>query len=449
MDAETYLTEGYGVRLAIESKPKGWVKFDSLASASAPPRIKQVLVSPEYGTPYLNTSQVFDSWPQPRKWLALSKTVRGTERLVNEGTILVMASATVGRAIVATKAHEGAIISHHFLRVTPRQPDYGGWVYAFLRSPQGLSMIRGSQYASLIRHVEPRHLATLPVPLISRDLAAEFTERVRSIVDCRNRATALRVAAEEKFAAALPELAGPAFNAETGYSVSAGMVTRGRRRLEGAYYAPHVISILSRFQHWEPLRALTQRVWWGKRFKRYFGDAGIPYMSADDVFTMNPYHTERILVQPGDGHEELFVRKGWLIMACSGQTYGLNGSAMIVTEAHENVVFSHDMIRIQPNPDMRPGYLLTALTHPTLGRPLLLRIAYGMSIPHLDPDDVAAFPIVRLGTRVENTIAELAEASASEQARAEVMERELATDAGSVVSEFMLRGPSAAVAELG
>jgi len=101
-----------------------------------------------------------------------------------------------------------------------------------------------------------------------------------------------------------------------------------------------------------------------------------------------------ILVDASDGHEDFFVRRGWLIMACSGQTYGLNGATTIATEWHENTFFSHDMIRIRPKEGARAGYLLTALTHPTLGRPLLMREAYGMSIPHLDPEDVAAFPVV-------------------------------------------------------
>ena len=39
MEAESYLTDGYGVRLAIEAKPSGWVRFSKLASAIAPPRI--------------------------------------------------------------------------------------------------------------------------------------------------------------------------------------------------------------------------------------------------------------------------------------------------------------------------------------------------------------------------------------------------------------------------
>ena len=52
-----------------------------------------------------------------------------------------------------------------------------------------------------------------------------------------------------------------------------------------------------------------------------------------------------------------------------------------------------------PKGEIRPGYLLTALTHPTLGRPLVIRNAYGTSIPHLDPADVSDIPVVRFPTK--------------------------------------------------
>ena len=437
MEAESYLADGYGVRLAIEAKPIGWVRFSKIASASAPPRIKQILVSPEHGVPYLNTSQVFDSRPKARKWLAMGKTTKATERLVKEGTILVMASATVGRAIVAAKAHENTIISHHFMRVSPLEEGLAGWIYAFLRSSQGQSMIGGSQYASVIRHVEPSHLATLPVPEVSDEVAADFQKRVAEILLCRDNAARLRDAAEAAFA----EAVGPVESAdsEEGFSVRLSAVVTGRRRFEAGYHTPYAQAVIGTFRRWERLGNITNGVWWGQRFKRHYGENGIPYLSADDVFTTNPYSSTRILVEPNDGHESYFVERGWLVMACSGQTYGLNGATIIATEWHENTFFSHDMIRIKPKVGARAGYLLTALTHPVLGRPLLIREAYGMSIPHLDPDDVAAFPIVRLDEDTEDRIADLAEQAASEQARAEVLERELSEEAGRVISEFLMR----------
>ena len=109
-----------------------------------------------------------------------------------------------------------------------------------------------------------------------------------------------------------------------------------------------------------------------------------------------------------------------------------------MTEYDENIFFSHDLIRINPKPELaRAGYLLTALTHPTLGRPLLIRAAYGTSIPHLDPGDVGAFPLVRLASGVEDAISDLAEKSAQLRAQADVIERSMAEAAGLLVERFV------------
>lgn len=436
MEAETYLTDGYGVRLAMEAKT-GWVRFSAVADASAPPRIKQILVSPEYGVPYLNTSQVFDIRPKPRKWLSMEKTVKGEARLVRSGTILVMASATVGRAIVATKALENNVISHHFMRIEPRDSKLTGWIYAYLRSPQARAMMTSSQYASVIRHIEPHHLAMLPIPEVSPEIAEAFAAKVADIVSLRDDAAEKTLLAEAAFSEAVGKLAPK--GRQEGFSMSLRALGSGRRRLEAAYHTPAVQSIVSAFKKSQRLEELSNGIWWGNRFKRSYGDGGIPYLSADDVFTTNPHEIKNILVDHDDGHERLFVKQGWLIMACSGQIYGMNGSTMIATQWHENAVFSHDMIRIIPNGAARSGFLLTALTHPVLGRPLLIREAYGTSIPHLDPDDVASFPVVRLGDKHENEIADLAETAAEQQAKAEVLERELAEQAGKVISEFLTK----------
>ena len=53
--------------------------------------------------------------------------------------------------------------------------------------------------------------------------------------------------------------------------------------------------------------------------------------------------------------------------------------------------------------------------------------------------------LLRLGKNTEDAIADLAEEAASEQARAEVLERELSEAAGKVVSEFLMSDPLAFV----
>jgi hypothetical protein len=148
----------------------------------------------------------------------------------------------------------------------------------------------------------------------------------------------------------------------------------------------------------------------------------------------------RIAVNRKDERLSLASRYLSALMACSGQVYGLNGAARLVTEQHEQVFFSHDLIRIIANEQkIRPGYLLVALTHPTHGRPLLIRAAYGTSIPHLDPGDVSEFPVVRLDDNIETEIAALAENAAKAQADADLTERAIADDASAMINTYLLQ----------
>ena len=56
-------------------------------------------------------------------------------------------------------------------------------------------------------------------------------------------------------------------------------------------------------------------------------------------------------------------------MARSGQTYGINGQAILASEWHEGKVVSEHVIRIIPNPEkVRFGYLQAVLSHPELGQ---------------------------------------------------------------------------------
>jgi hypothetical protein len=85
MEAETYLSSGFGIRMAIQSKPQGWGYFHQLAKVWMPNRLKGILVSPEYGNPFFTATQVFDVRPIARKFLALEKMSGAKNCFVDEG----------------------------------------------------------------------------------------------------------------------------------------------------------------------------------------------------------------------------------------------------------------------------------------------------------------------------------------------------------------------------
>jgi len=440
MEAEIYLSSGYGIRLAIEAKAKGWSALGSLASVWQPSRLKGIQVDASFGTPFLAATQAFDVRPVSRKWLSLDQTPDSAGRFVKQGTILLTCSGAVGRATLAYRPHSEVLISHDLLRIEAGAAAQG-WLYAYLRAPSIRRIMEGSHYGHVIKHLEISHISALPVPEVSEAWQTWFSTALTEILRMRNEAHARTLEAERVFEEAVG-LDAAFETGENGFTVKATSLLGGRRRLDASYHAPSAIQVLNLFSRRklrvERLSELTKRIWWMTRFKRFFGDGGIPYFSADDLFTINPSPSKFILVDEADGHSAYFVRPDWLIMACSGQTYGLNGAVRICSESIASTFLSHDLIRIEPDATKaRTGYLHVAMTHPRLGRPVVIRNAYGSSIPHIDPGDAANIPIVRLPKETEDRIADLAEEAAALRSEADLLENRMAAEADRLIEAFI------------
>ena len=133
------------------------------------------------------------------------------------------------------------------------------------------------------------------------------------------------------------------------------------------------------------------------------------------------------------------MESGWLLVASSGQTYGIVGSAVLATGFYTDKVIANHVIRIAPRIEKRApaGYVLTALTHPIFGRPLVKSYAFGSSVPEIAPEDIKRFPIVRLSRSEEAVIARLAEESADLRAKADILENKLTEEAEGILGRFI------------
>jgi type I restriction enzyme, S subunit len=437
MEAAAYLAAGVAIRTAIESAKYGWTRLSAIARVWQPSRLKGVVVSAKFGTPFLAATQVFDLRPTSRKWLSLEQTDSAQDRFVKVGTILVTCSGNVGKTTIAHSPLKGVLVSHDLMRIEVIDETLWGWIYALLRARQSLEMMGAAQYGHVIKHLEVSHLNALPIPILKRELREHFNGLVRGIFERRDRAHALIAEAEKLYESALGSLEIPA-DPEAGFVVPAKSLFEGRRRFEGSFHNPLVAAILKRCDHAgrkvETLADVTERVWWITRFKRVFGAAGAPYLSAEELFSLNQPPTKRVLMEQAENADRFFVKSGWLVMACSGQVYGMNGNVAMMTKRHERAFLSHDLVRIIPDETkIRGGYLLIALSHPSHGRPLVIRQAYGTSIPHLEPADVASVPVVRLASATEKAIADRAEEAVRLRSEADDMEDAIAAEAAAVI----------------
>lgn len=440
MEAENYLADGYGIRLAFKSKTSGWKELRHLVSVRQPGRLKGILVSRDYGTPFLAATQVFDLRPQPRKWLSVDRIESPDELFVKSGLILVTRSGSVGRSTLACKVHEGLVISDDLLRLEAKQELMQGWAYAYLRSSHARAMMVAARYGHIIKHLEVSHLDELPFPVVRDALAKEFGSKLRSILRKRDRAYELFAEAEELFtqSAGLPKTVDIG---ESGFSIDASMTTSGRRRLDGFFHNPAVRAIKKHFARFETieLKKAGLDIWLPSRFKRVPAKEGVEFVDSSDLFEVSPDITKRIADGDFGDRAKGRVTRGWLLLARSGQIYGINGSVILANEAHEGRIISDHIIRIAPNEQrkVRIGYIYVVLAHPQFGRPLLKSLAYGSSIPEIEPQDVERVAIPRLAAKLELHLSELAEKGAKLLAEADLDESAMSTEADKLVQRFL------------
>lgn len=442
MEAENYLASGYGTRISIEAKERGWARLHTVANISQPSRLKGTVVSQDFGKPYLSATQVFDVRPFSRRFLSLGKIKEPKALEVDGGEILVTRSGSVGRATLAHSVHVGHIISDDLLRIDAIDSTWWGWVYAYLRAPTVREMMKAAQYGHIIKHLETHHLDALPILHMGPQQLNAFNTGAKSVLAKRDRAYDLMLEAEDLFLKAFGEFL-PDDTGETGFSARASEVFgTARRRLDAWHHNPSAKAIAAhlgkRAVAWSSITDLGFDVWLPTRFRRIAAEDGVYFLDSSDLFEINPDITKRIADKdfgdPYDGR----VRQGWVLLSRSGQIYGLNGSAMIAGHCHEGKVISDHIIRIAPNePKCRTGYLLMAMTHPTLGRPRVKCLPYGSSIPEIEVFDAQGFQIPRLEPLMEAEIADRVEEAARLRDEADEIETQLGEDADAAIGEFL------------
>lgn len=450
MEGESYLSEGYLVRRRVETSGLSVEHFGDLARVWLPGRLKGVQAPAGQGVPFLTATQVFDIRPRARKWLAPGRVNELESRYVEPGWVLVTRSGSVGDAIMGYSAHEGHVISDDLLRVQVRDAAGLGYLYAFLKTRFGRAMMRSSKYGSIVKHLQPEHLQKLPVPLLGEEFRESVGRRVSGAFALRDEALGLFREAEGLYER---ELNGGEDQrpSEVSYAVPASRLFGRQRRLDGYHYNPDAERVLQKLRGTSkeivPLRSVVDRVFGVPRFKHVYAEDGIPYLDSEDLFKVNPEITKFIPRATKKNADAYHVERDWLLMACSGQIYGLNGSVVLASEWHEDKIVSNHVIRIVPSKEgARPGYLRMALGHPALGWPLVIRCAFGTSVPEIAPEDVRDLPIVRLGADVEDEIADLVESADELRSRAD-REEDAATATVEAELEKHLGGPPQELAD--
>ncbi|MCL4671362.1 MAG: hypothetical protein KJZ64_00145 [Sphingomonadaceae bacterium] len=442
MEAENFLAPGFAIRHAIHSKSVGWRLLADVAKTWQPSRLKGIQVSQDAGTPFLAATQVFDFQPQPRKWLALARTDNHAQRFVQSGTILLTCSGSVGRATLADQSLANTLISHDLLRIEAINSAQRGWLYAYLRAPTVRAMMTSAQYGHMIKHLEVGHLDNLPFIEPPADAYEHFEALVLKIIGSRDEALGLTNRALALYGSAIgepPELG----NGTGGFTSQASAMFGGQRRLEGHFHNPVARSAEKAIENsgrpTQSLVELVEDVFIPGRFKHVYGPDGFPYLDSAQILEVAPDVEKFVLSLENEKKAGYLVESGTLLLPCSGQLHGIIGSVVLADHWHENKVLTNHILRIVPKVKrrIRIGYLQAVLAHPSLGRPRVLRGAYGSSVPELSVDDIKDMAIPRLTEAEEARIGDGMERAAKLFSEANELEEQISGEADSIVRSFL------------
>ena len=164
MEGTFHISEGNDIDKFIkehyEWKPLG----DVCSSISRPDIFKRYYV--KNGITFLGGADIFLATPDSNKKLSIAKTDNINALLIKEGTILMPRSGTIGNVAWAHAGHAQKLASEDVIRLLPNDILMAGYIYAFLASKYGKSLIQRYIFGSVIQHIEPPHLKLIPIPIL-------------------------------------------------------------------------------------------------------------------------------------------------------------------------------------------------------------------------------------------------------------------------------------------
>ena len=388
---------------------------DGLTSSYTGARFKRIWVkTSEY--PIFQPSSIVDIKPTPDGYISKRTQTNIDALRVKEGQVLMTCSGTIGKLSYVSKTLDNTIFSHDLLRIDCKEPTDAGYLYAYLKSKVGNKILLTNSYGAVITHIEPEHLATVPIPnapeTIKRKIHTLITESYRlrdESNDLIDEATQLLI--EELQLPSVDKLnpISKAVSVET-FSVKLSQMAG---RADASYHVPIVDGIVAHLKaHADEVtsigdKRISKEVIMPIRFKRVYVDEGHGrvLLGGKQLHELDPSGKKYLSASKHSNiMSKLEVDKNTTLITRSGTI----GKVALVPKHWEHWVPSDHIIRIVPADDSIAGYINIFLSS-DYGYELITRYTYGSVVDEIDDNHVRQIPIPLLKNKeIQARINELA-----------------------------------------
>ena len=369
------------------------VSFSELASSYVCGRFKRVWVK-KSDLPIYQPSAVTELHPKPDGYISRQTATNIDALRVHAGQLLLTCSGTIGKVSFVSKTLDGKIFSHDLLRIDAKNDFDAGYIYAYLKSSVGQQILLTNNYGAVIEHIEPEHLANLPLPVSSENLRQRIHELIVRSYELRDESNELIDEAERIL---IDELHLPPiedFRCEKIFFVKLGDL---RGRLDASYHAPIVQRIVDHLRvHAAEVTTIadsriSKEVILPGRFKRVYVDEGhgVPFFGGRSIGELDPSDKKYLSLTQHDKkiRDELTIREKMILITCSGTI----GDVALVPKHWDGWAMTHDIIRLVPTEDFA-GYVYVWLQSVYAGE-IIKSLSYGAVVRHIEKFHLEVVPI--------------------------------------------------------
>ncbi len=403
LDCGPYMSGGIEAREMLKKLPTEPLKTLTAGHNggiyNGPQFVRNYVDDPAHGVPFLTTSTILqtDTTNLPMISAKDAHSSKLSYLKVEEGMILITCSGSIGRMAFTRKDIEGCWSNQDIMKVVAdKNKINSGYLYAYLSSRFGVPIVVSGTYGAIIQHIEPHHIASLPVPRLgsvedqAHDLVQKAANAQVQSVELRTRAKKLI----NKICGFPEQLACKA--RILAYSTASSNVVL--RRLDATFHTPvaQQAEALTEAANGISLANAGVLGFESNRMKQVFVEEGYgtPFITSGGIFskTIMP---ERYLRNQLLGEDESWrINKYDTLIARSGQVGGIIGRGVWADTRLDGFAASPHILRLRPTNEKFPqGYVYAFLCLTDVGYQLLARTAAGSSIPFLPLDAVLEIKI--------------------------------------------------------
>jgi type I restriction enzyme S subunit len=435
LEAEVYNLEGRYARQFIIDGRYGSVSFEKLIKkAYYPGRFKRIYCDSTNGTHFFLPSQLNDIYPKSEKNISALTKCNISDLKLKLNDVLVTRSGTVGSVTIVSKTLENSVFSDDVIRITPNE-GLTGYLYAYLRTDAGNSILKTNQYGSVIQHIEPEHLAQIPIPNPPDSIKHKINDLVLRSFELRDESNEM---IDKATAMLIEELQLPSINKlhtkhfDNRYNINNYTVKLSELdgRMDASYHVPIVKAIVSHLRsHSAEVTTvgdnrISKEIILPGRFKRVYVEKGRgrTFIGGKQILELDPtgkkylslsHHAERI-------NKQLELHSNMTLITCSGTI----GKVALVPQHWEKWTASQHIIRIVPKNLEIAGYNYIFLST-NYGKNLITHFTYGSVVDEIDDKHVSQIPIPLLkNTKKQCEINSLALQASDLRYQAYVLEQE-------------------------